>query len=293
MGADVDTDIDNYLRYLSERIRGMRAARGMTRKLLSRHSSISERYLAQLESGKANPSITVLWRIANALGIDFHYLLAEEYHPQLLAPELWELLQSMSSTEQQEAYAQLSQSLRVHKRGIALIGLRGAGKTTIGSLTAEELSIPFIRLTEEIEKLGGMQIGELFSLGGQKSYRRLERQALEHLLDDTGPMIVEVGGSLVSEPGTYGLVRGAFITVWLRAKPEDHMDRVLSQGDTRPIKEGSPEAMADLYRILAEREGEYGKANYILDTSGRTLEECVEELKTLGAEQLNLQASSA
>lgn len=291
MAADVDTDIDDYLRYLSERIRGLRAARGMTRKLLSHHSSISERYLAQLESGKANPSVTVLWRIANALGIDFHYLLAEEHHPQLLAPELWELLQTMSSAEQQETHALLSQRLRgrrEHKRGIALIGLRGAGKTTIGGMTAEALSIPFIRLTEEIERLGGMRIGELFSLGGQKAYRRLERQAVERLLDVPGPIIVEVGGSLVSEPASFGLVRGAFITVWLRARPEDHMNRVIRQGDTRPMEEGSSEAMADLYRILSERESEYGKADHIIDTSGRTLDDCVKELKTLADEQLPL-----
>lgn len=296
MAADVDTDIDTYLRYLSERIRGLRAARGMTRKLLSQHSSISERYLAQLESGKANPSVTVLWRIANALGIDFHYLLDEKQQPQLLAPELWELLQTMSSTEQQEAYTLINQRLRgrrEHKRGIALIGLRGAGKTTIGGIAAEELSIPFVRLTEEIERLGGMRIGELFSLGGQKAYRRLERQAVEGLLNVSSPIIVEVGGSLVSEPTTFGLVRGAFITVWLRAKPEEHMNRVIRQGDTRPMEEGSAEAMADLYRILAEREGEYGKADHIIDTSDRALEDCVADLTNLAAQQLSLQTAGA
>lgn len=266
MAAEIDernAQIACYLGYLSERVRGLRAARGMTRKQLAQHSSISERYLAQLEGGKANPSIAVLWRIADAMGIDFGHLLHEPPEPPLAhggAPPR-------------------------NRRGLAVIGLRGAGKTTLGERLAASLTVPFLRLSEIIEERGGMEIGELFSLGGQKAYRRLERQALETLIDRDAPLVLEVGGSLVSEAVTYDLLRSAFVTVWLRARPEEHMERVVRQGDTRPM-EGSAEAMADLYRILAEREADYRKADFVVDTSDRSVDECAQELRRIAADCL-------
>lgn len=280
MAEELEDAIAGYIDCLGERVRGMRAARGMTRKQLSQHSSISERYLAQLEGGNANPSIVVLWRVADAMGIDFRYLIDDTTQSSPEHNRLRQLLQSMSEHEQAQAYEFLVEQLRSsghNKQGIALVGLRGAGKTTLGKRVAASMPLTFIRLTEVIEELGGMEIGELFSLGGQKAYRRLERRALESLIEKRSPVVVEVGGSLVSEPGTFNLLLNSFASVWIRAHPEDHMNRVISQGDTRPM-EGNTEAMGDLYRILAEREDDYRKADYVLETSGRTEDDCAREL---------------
>lgn len=281
MSDEIGQEIADYIGYLSERIRGLRAARGMTRKQLSQHSSISERYLAQLEGGNANPSIAVLWRVADAMGIDFRHLLDDASESSLEHMRLGQLLQSMSEHEQARAYELLVERLQSgdrHKLGVALVGLRGAGKTTLGKQLASSLSVPFVRLTEVIEQQGGMEIGELFSLGGQKAYRRLERRALESLVGKQEPVVLEVGGSLVSEPATFNLLRSSFATVWVRAQPEEHMNRVVSQGDMRPM-EGNKEAMGDLYRILAEREDDYRKADFALDTSQRDVDDCLSELR--------------
>lgn len=284
MADEIEQRIANYVSYLSDRVRGLRAARGMTRKQLSKHSSISERYLAQLESGKANPSIAVLWRVADAMGIDFSYLLDDVSNSSPADSRLRQLLRSMSKHEQARAYELLTDHHR-HRDcgsglGVALVGLRGAGKTTLGRRLATSFSVPFVRLTEVIEDLGGMDVGELFSLGGQKAYRRLERRALESLIDRRQRIVVEIGGSLVSETATFDLLRNSFATVWIRARPEDHMDRVVRQGDTRPM-EGNAEAMGDLYRILAEREDDYRKADYALKTSDRSINECASELQAV------------
>ncbi len=283
LADELEPQLEGYLRALSDRLRGLRAARGMTRRLLSRHSSISERYLAQLEGGKANPSVTVLWQLASALGVDFGDLvLASSEGDRSMDPELRRLLVSVPPDAVAGARDLLRDYLgerRDSRGGIALIGLRGAGKTTLGRRLADALGMPFFRLSELIEELGGMQLGELFSLGGQKSYRRLERQALEHLVAGHRQSILEVGGSLVSEPATYQLLQSSFRTVWLRASPEEHMDRVRAQGDLRPMEESNEQAMADLKRILAEREAEYRRADAVVDTSGRRVDESLAELK--------------
>ncbi len=283
LADELEPQLDSYLLALSDRLRGLRAARGMTRRLLSRHSSISERYLAQLEGGKANPSVTVLWQLASALGVDFGDLvLATNAGDRGMDPELRRLLAAIPPDAVAGARNLLREYLgerRDSRGGIALIGLRGAGKTTLGRGLADALGMPFFRLSELIEELGGMQLGELFSLGGQKSYRRLERQALENLVAGHRRSILEVGGSLVSEPATYQLLQGSFRTVWLRASPEEHMDRVRAQGDLRPMEESNEEAMADLKRILAEREAEYRRADAVVDTSGRRVDESLTELK--------------
>lgn len=278
------------LLYLSERIRGFRAARGMSRKDLARHSAISERYLAQLENGKANPSVEVLWRIAEAMDVDFANLLSQSRKPMLANAALWNLLHGMGPAEQASAHAMLTKQFSARpagtKQGVALIGLRGAGKTTLGRRAAHTLQLPFVRLGEMIEQLGGMELWEMFSLAGQKTYRRLERQALEHVLQAQPQAVLEAGGSIVSEPATFDLLLGSYFTIWLRASPEEHMQRVAHQGDTRPMQ-GNHEAMADLNRILREREHDYARADYTLDTRGASVDACAQELTQVIAHHHN------
>ncbi len=287
--------LEGVLGYLSNRIRGFRAARGMTRKDLARHSAISERYLAQLESGQANPSVEVLWRIADAMDVDFAGLLSQPRKPMLANAELWQQLHGMSPTEQasaRELLAKKFSSRQPHaKPGIALIGLRGAGKTTLGRGAAQALDLSFVRLGQKIEQIGGMELWEMFSLAGQKTYRRLERQALEWVLQEQPRAVLEAGGSIVSEPATFDLLLGSYFTVWLRAQPEEHMQRVAHQGDMRPMQ-GNEEAMDDLKRILIEREPDYARADYVLDTRGRDEQSCLEELTRVMAEHINAAAAS-
>lgn len=276
-------ELSRSLAYLSARVRALRARRGMTRKDLSRDSGISERYLAQLENGDANPSVALLLRMAGAMGVDIQELLPTRANHGLRLTPLLELLQRLEPEEEEAAYKLLIHHFpRLHGpfRGVALIGLRGAGKSTLGMKLARRHGLPFLRLGDVVEQLGGMNLGELFSLGGQKAYRRLEGQALRHVLENHPLAVLEAGGSLVSEPRTFELLLGSYFTVWVRASPEEHMNRVVSQGDLRPM-EGNEAAMDDLRRILAEREPYYRMANAILDTGGRTVAECLTELDHL------------
>jgi len=273
-------EIARYLESLGERIRGFRAARGMTRKDLSRHSAVSERYLAQLERGGANPSAAVLWRLAEALGVEFASILSPLGAKRSGHAELTALLGKLDPVEQDEAFEMLRKRFdrRLEaKRGVALVGLRGAGKTTLGRSLAQQLGWPFVRLGELIVRLGGMDTAELFSLGGQKAYRRLEREALESAIEAHALAVVEAGGSLVSQRSTFDRLRSAYFTVWVRAEPEEHMQRVIEQGDTRPMQ-GNPRSMDDLRQILTEREGDYRSADHVLDTSGRSVGDCLDEL---------------
>lgn len=269
-----------YIGGIGERTRGLRAERGMSRKDLSRHSGISERYLAQLEGGQANISVTLLWQIAEALNVGFQELLPSDAPPGIQLKPLLSFLERLTLEQQKAAYSLLRKTFTDAPGpavGVALLGLRGGGKTTLGKRLAEELELPFIRLGDLIEELAGMKTAELFSLGGQKAYRRLEHQAVRRVIDRRETVVLETGGSLVSEQQTYNDVLGSFYTVWVKASPEEHMNRVVAQGDLRPMQD-STEAMSDLRRILAERESNYSAANYVLDTTGRSVEECLREL---------------
>ncbi|MGA8258635.1 MAG: helix-turn-helix transcriptional regulator [Arenicellales bacterium] len=278
-GSMVDP-IRAYIAGIGERTRGIRAQRGMSRKDLSRHSGISERYLAQLESGQANISVALLWQLAEALNVEFQELLPDSHSRDFQLKPLLTFLERLSLDQQKAAYSLLLEQFSDAKgpaRGVALVGLRGGGKSTLGGLLAQHLKVPFIRLGDVIENLAGMKTPELFSLGGQKAYRRLEHEAVRQVIDDNECVVVETGGSLVSEQQTYDALLGSFYTVWIKTSPEEHMSRVIAQGDLRPM-EGNAEAMGDLKLILEERESYYSAANYVLDTSGRTVHDCLEEL---------------
>ena len=268
---------------VGSRVRAMRSRRGMTRKNLASHSEVSERYLAQLEAGAANISLSLLSRIARALDVDIHSFLpeVEEASPPKYSP-LYEFIGTLTTDQQEQAYKLLKENLPQNKKslcGVALIGLRGAGKSTLGSSLAQFYNIPFVRLDEVISLLSGMDIGDLISLRGQNVYRKFELQALQTTIADYHYAVVETGGSLISEHETYRLLRQHYYTVWVRAVPEDHMARVIAQGDLRPISgAGRAQGMEDLKLILEEREPDYHLADYTIMTSGRSIEDCVEEL---------------
>ena len=255
----------------------------MSRKLLAHHAGISERYLTQLESGKGNVSLILLRHIAAALGVPLTRLVAEESLSGEMAA-VRELLARLTPEQLKDAHASLTAAFaddaQVLRPGrIALVGLRGAGKTTIGAAAAKELEVPFFELDREIERLSGTSLGSIIELYGQHAYRRYELQALQELLAAEPRFVVATGGSLVSESSTYELLLRSCFTVWVRATPEEHMQRVLDQGDLRPVAEsGYQQAMADLRRILDERSELYGRADITLETTGKRVEESVREL---------------
>ncbi len=263
---------------VGQRLRAARASRGMTRRALAKDAEVSERYLAEIENGKANLSLLVLCRVAKGLSIDPLSLLKDG--ESRLHPPLASFLSALPTAKQSEALELLRQHMAPAMRarvGVALIGLRGAGKSSLGRRLADRKGCAFVCLTDRIQQLGGIGIDEIFSLGGQKLYRRLERDALEAVIDEGGPLVLETGGSLVSESDTYARLLEHFQTVWVQASPKEHMDRVVAQGDLRPMH-GNEQAMEDLRRILAARGPLYASAHARLDTSGRKLEESLERL---------------
>lgn len=256
----------------------------MTRKILARDSGVSERYLAQLETGKGNISITLLRQVAGALNLALADLVREGPERPVEFNLLVQALNRLSSQELVEARQLLGRSFGTvieseRRQRIALIGLRGAGKSTLGQLLAQRLGVPFIELDREIEREVGAPLGEIFDLYGQAAYRRAEKRSLEAVIEHHERAVIATGGSLVSEPATFDLLLSACFTVWLKARPEEHMSWVFAQGDTRPMA-ASEEAMADLRRILAGRNALYAKADTTIDTSGKTVETSMRELMT-------------
>jgi XRE family aerobic/anaerobic benzoate catabolism transcriptional regulator len=279
----MDAEFENadFLRAFGERIRGERARRGMSRKLLAHHAGVSERYLTQLESGKGNVSVLLLRRIAGALGLPLSRLVEDAP----LSPEMSlvrQFLSRLTPAQLNDAYTSLTEwfaadANRSRTQRIALVGLRGAGKTTLGAALAEALNVPFFELDREIERLSGTSLGAILELYGQQAYRRYELQALQELLTAHPRFVVATGGSLVSETATYELLLRSCLTVWVRTTPEEHMRRVVAQGDLRPMS-GSQQAMDDLRRILEERSELYGRADLAIDTTGTDEAQSVREL---------------
>ena len=274
----------DYLVRLGERIRNIRAQRGMTRKILARDSKVSERYLAQLEMGQGNISINLLRQVAYALATPLADLLQEE-ELSVEMKLLHEFLVRLDPLQLQRVWELLFIEFgNLHAQGrrerIALIGLRGGGKSTLGMLLAKRLGIPFIKLSQEIEREAGTSMGEVFSLYGQSGYRRYERRALEAVVTKNKRAVIEIPGGLVAEPGTFELLLSSCMVVWLRASPEEHMARVIAQGDNRPMDDNN-EAMEDLRRILQGRAPLYGKADITLNTSGKSVQQSLEELNRI------------
>ena len=275
-------DTDAYLRRLGERVRMLRNQRGMTRKALARHAKVSERYMAQLEAGLGNGSIILLRRISRAIGLPVTQLVHEGAEPTLDMVLLSQFLERLPPSALAEARNMLLKNFSepsddARRRRIALIGLRGGGKSTLGKLLAERLGVPFIELDREIEKRSGTTLSAIFDMFGQETFRRAEREALDDVLRQHKSFVVATSGSIVTEPGTLELLLASCFTVWVRAEPVEHMKRVMAQGDMRPMA-NSARAMDDLISILRSREPLYARAEIALSTSGKTPEQTVAEL---------------
>lgn len=271
---------------LGARVRAWRARRGMTRKALASDSGLSERFLADVESGKGNVSINSLEAAARALNISILELLQDAPRPALARAQ--GLLARLDDTQLDQAYGLLGSTFGLddslgRERRVALIGLRGAGKSTLGSQLAAERGVPFIELDREIEREAGTSMNEILLLHGQAGYRRYERRALFRIAEEhPDGVVMTTGGSIVSERETFDLLQSRFYCVWLKASPEEHMARVVAQGDMRPFsttKGATTEAMEDLRRILASRESLYARADAVVDTAARTLKQSLSDLK--------------
>jgi XRE family aerobic/anaerobic benzoate catabolism transcriptional regulator len=257
----------------------------MTRKILARDSGLSERYLAQLESGNGNVSIKLLRRIGEALNLPLARLVDGEPDEPAALRRLIEILRRLPPERLGEALALFDAHFavpdrRARHRRIALIGLRGAGKSTLGSRLARHLDVPFIELDAEIERDFGLSLSEIFALSGQTAYRRSERRALDGVLEGYPSFVLAAGGSIVAEAETYQELLSRCFTIWIKASPEEHMSRVIEQGDLRPMSDNK-EAMADLNRILAARGPLYARADAFVDTAGSTVEASFREMLTI------------
>jgi len=235
-------DGETLLVELGRRVRARRTERGHSLRELSQRSGLSSRFLVEVEAGSGNISVKKLTALAHALDTTPAALLAEKRRGATPA--------------------------------IALLGLRGAGKSSIGRKLARRLHVPFVELDGRVEKAAGLTLSEIFALHGEDYYRRLEREALETLLAEDKPRVVATGGGIVHSPETWALLKRRTFTIWLKARPEDHWNRVVQQGDRRPMAD-HPQAMAELRRILAVREPLYAQAARTLDTAGRNAEEVV------------------
>ena len=234
-----------YLSRLGERVRAWRTDHGMTRKALSAASGVSERYLAQLEAGEGNISVLLLRKVARAMGVSVERLVREDDGQQ---------------------------------KPVALLGLRGAGKSTLGAKLSEALKVPFVELDREVEKEAGAPLGEVFAMYGQDAFRRFERRALERVLAEYPQAVIATGGGLVTDPGTFEMLLERCRCVWLKAAPEEHMSRVIAQGDMRPFK-GRSAALDEIRKLLADRDRLYGRASSTVDTSGKTVRQSLADLR--------------
>ena len=274
------TETDSLLRELGERVRALRARHGITRKELSGRSDVSQRYLAQLEQGQGNISVALLARVAAVLQTSPAELLAQGSDASGELKLITELARELSPDLQKVCLQMLQEQFagRVESRHrVALIGLRGTGKSTLGRALASEIGVPFIRLGGEIEKLAGMSASEIFSLSGQSGYRRLEERALMQTLREHERCVIETGGSMATDARLLNILLGSCFVVWLKAMPEQYIERLVAQGDIRPMQ-NRDDALADLTRILDERESCYARAHLCLDTSPMGVDECIRAL---------------
>jgi len=290
-------DKNPFLMGLGERVRALRSRRGMTRRAVAMAADVSERHLANLEYGIGNVSVLVLLQVAGALQCSLAELIGDV---TTRSPE-WLLLREMLEHRDEATLKRVrvavgemlgmggdnSEGQGVRSPRVALVGLRGAGKSTLGQRLADDLGFPFVELSREIEKFAGCSVNEIQSLYGQNAYRRYERRALEEAIQIYPEAVIATPGGLVSDAATFNLLLAHCSTVWLQAAPEDHMKRVAAQGDLRPMA-ASKEAMEDLKGILAGRAAFYSKAELRLDTSAQPLEPTFQALRVMVRQALQM-----
>ena len=235
-------------------VRTLRTERGLTLRALAKLASVSERFLVQLEAGEGNISVARLEDVAEALGTTGAELLMQ---------------------------AGRLPAGRTARAVIALVGLRGSGKSSIGAEVARRKGVPFVELDEEIVREAQMTLSTIFEIHGEAYYRTMERDVLRRLLDSNEPLVIATGGSIVTDAETWGLLRSRARTIWLKATPREHWDRVVEQGDVRPMR-GRPRAMNELRQLLVTRTPLYEQASVTVDTSGRTVSDVVERIVELG-----------
>ena len=283
-----------FLVALGERVRALRSRRGMTRKAVALAADVSERHLANLEYGVGNASILVLLQVAGALQCSLAELIGDVTTSSAEWLLLRELLERRDEATLHRVRVAVGEMLgtgggnAARSPRVALIGLRGAGKSTLGQMLADDLGFPFVELSREIEKFAGCSVAEIQALYGQNAYRRYERRALEEAIQIHPEAVISTPGGLVSDAATFNLLLAHCTTVWLQADPEDHMKRVTAQGDLRPMA-ASKEAMADLKGILSGRAAFYSKAEFRLDTSAQPLQPTFLALRALVRRALGLQ----
>jgi XRE family aerobic/anaerobic benzoate catabolism transcriptional regulator len=288
---------DPFLVSLGERVRSLRARKGMTRRSLAVASGVSERHLANLELGVGNASVLVLRQVAQALECQPADLLGDDIE----SPE-WLLIRDLLRGRDDQALRRARAALgelfgtaagpEARGRRIALIGLRGAGKSTLGRRLAADGGVPFVELNREIERVAGYGLSEIHNLLGPAAYRRYEKRALQDVIQHRADVVIATPGGIVSDPATFNLLLSNCFTVWLTATPAEHMQRVVEQGDMRPMA-GHREAMDDLRRILAGRAAFYRRADLTFDTTGRSLDACYGALSAALTEALGREVGTA
>jgi XRE family aerobic/anaerobic benzoate catabolism transcriptional regulator len=271
-----------FLGAIGREVRKNRAKRGMTRRQLAQASETSERYLAQIESGAGNPSVSVLRAIAQALDLRAAALLPEMGARTDALGAILDLLTQVPEQElpalAKELAARVARAVGADRgRRIALVGLRGAGKSTLGRMLAQHLGWPFIELDRRVEEDYGASIPDLIEMAGTATFRRHERGALERVIAEHEAAIITTAGGIVSNPETYAILLRGTHTVWIKARPDQHMSRVMAQGDFRPMAQNRA-AMADLVAILEARRADYARAEAELDTSGDAVEQSFAKL---------------
>ena len=282
-----------FLVALGARVSALRARRGMTRKALAQIADVSERHLANMEYGLGNASVLVLLQVANALQCTVTELIGDvtTSSPEWLM--IREMLEQRDDATLQKVRVAIGEMLGTGGGNaalsprVALIGLRGAGKSTLGQMLAQDLGFPFVELSQEIEKFAGCSVAEIQALYGVSAYRRYERRALEESIQIYTEAVIATPGGLVSDPASFNLLLAHCTTVWLQAEPEDHMRRVIAQGDMRPMA-ASKEAMEDLKGILTGRAPFYSKAQLRLNTSTQSLDATFDQLRTLVRQGLQI-----
>jgi len=268
------------------RVRAARERKAISRRILSEMSGVSPRYLAQLEAGEGNISIGLLMRVAHALDHKIEWVVGGEDPWTSESLRVAEMFAAADRKTQAAVLRTLSPPIDASSRAqrICLIGLRGAGKSTLGHMAAEKLDVPFLELNKEIGLYGGMPVDEIIALYGQEGYRKLEASSLDRVIENYDKMVLAVAGGIVAEPDTFKRLLSHFHTVWIKASPQEHMDRVRAQGDERPM-EGATDAMEQLKSILRSREALYAQADVQLDTTGATLDQSLVRLLTLIEDQ--------